>query len=109
MFGPLFVARIAATVVLVAVIAITHGAWRVPRPSWRLVVGVGVIDLLGNASFVAATQVGDLAVATVLGSLYPITTVILAAIILRERITPRHAIGIATAAIAIGCIAAGSG
>ena len=63
----------------------------------------------GNAAYVAATQVGDLAVATILGSLYPVTTIILAAIILRERITPRHAVGIATAAIAIGCIAAGSG
>jgi drug/metabolite transporter (DMT)-like permease len=108
-FGPLFVARVVATIVFIVVISVTRGEWRIPRPSWGIVAGVGLIDLLGNASFVAATQVGDLAVATVLGSLYPITTVVLAAIILRERITPRHAIGIATAAIAIGCIAAGSG
>ncbi|MCI0347105.1 MAG: DMT family transporter [Chloroflexi bacterium] len=108
-FGPLFIARVVATIVFVVLIVVTRGEWRLPRPAWRLVSAVALIDLLGNASYVAATQVGDLAVATVLGSLYPVATVLLAAVVLRERITPRHAIGIGTAAIAIGCIAAGSG
>jgi drug/metabolite transporter (DMT)-like permease len=108
-FGPLFIARLVATVVFVIVIALTRGAWQLPRPAWALVAGVALIDLLGNAAFVLATQLGDLAVATVLGALYPVATVLLAAVVLKERITPRHAIGIATAAIAIGCIAAGSG
>lgn len=108
-FGPLFIARFVATVVFVIAIAATRSAWRLPRPAWALVAGVAVIDLLGNAAFVLATQLGDLAVATVLGALYPVATVLLAAVVLRERITRRHAIGIVTAAIAIACIAAGSG
>ena len=108
-FGPLFVARVAATVVVVGVILVTRGSWRLPRSAWLLVSGIALIDLLGNASYVLATQVGDLAVATILGSLYPVATVLLAAVILREQITPRIAIGIATAALSIAFIAGGSG
>jgi drug/metabolite transporter (DMT)-like permease len=107
-FGPLVVMRLVATIVFVVAIVFGRRDWRLPRPTWPLVVFVAVIDLLGNGAFVAATQVGALAVATILGSLYPVTTVVLAAVVLRERITPRHAVGIATAGIAIVCIAAGS-
>lgn len=108
-FGPLFVARLVATILFTVVIVVGRRAWRVPPPMWPLVAFVALIDLLGNAAFVAATQVGDLAVATILGSLYPVTTVVLAAVVLRERITARHVLGIVTAAVAIAFIAAGSG
>lgn len=108
-FGPLFVARLVATIVFVVAVLATRGSWRLPRSVWPLVGGIALVDLLGNASYVLATQLGDLAVATILGSLYPVVTVLFAAVLLRERITPRHAVGIVAAAIAIGCIAAGSG
>ena len=64
--------------------------------------------MAGNGLFIVAVQTGALAVAAVLSSLYPVTTVILATVFLRERITRSHAIGIALAATAIACIAAGS-
>jgi drug/metabolite transporter (DMT)-like permease len=47
-------------------------------------------------------------VAAVLSSLYPVMTVILATIFLRERVTRTHAVGIALAVAAIACIAAGT-
>ena len=107
-FGPLVVVRLVAALVFVAAIALGRRPWRVPRPAWALVAAVALLDLLGNGAFVAASQAGELAVAAILSSLYPVTTIVLAAIVLRERIAGRHALGIATAGVAIACIAAGS-
>ena len=64
--------------------------------------------MTGNGAFILAVQAGALAVAAVLSSLYPVTTVILATIFLRERVTRSHAVGIGLAAAAIACIAVGS-
>ena len=108
-FGPLVIVRAVATLIFVGTVALGRRRWRVPRPAWALVASVAVFDLLGNGSFVAATQAGELAVAAVLGSLYPVATVVLAAVVLRERIAGRHAVGILTAGVAIACIAGGSG
>jgi drug/metabolite transporter (DMT)-like permease len=67
----------------------------------------GVFDVLGNGLFVAAVQTGALAIAAVTSSLYPITTVILARVILGERFAHVHVIGIVAATAAVVCIAAG--
>ena len=72
-----------------------------------LVVIAGLLDLGGNAFFLVAAGAGRLDVASVLSSLYPIVTVGLAAVVLKERIGPIHAAGIAIAAVAIVLIAAG--
>ncbi len=66
------------------------------------------MDMAGNGAFILAVQAGSLAVAAVLSSLYPVTTVVLATIFLREPVTRSHAVGIALAAAAIACIAGGS-
>jgi len=107
-FGPLIVVRAVATAIFVGLVLFAHQRWRIPRPTWRLVAVVALLDLLGNASFVAATQAGELAVASILGSLYPVSTVLLAAFVLRERISRSHAAGIVVAGVAIACIAGGS-
>ena len=58
--------------------------------------------------FLLAVQTGALAVASVLSALYPVTTVILAAVVLHERVTRDHTVGIALAAAAIVLIGVGS-
>jgi len=68
---------------------------------------IGVLDMAGNATFILATQAGALAIATVLASLYPVVTVILAIVILREHLTRSHVAGIVLTAVAIVLIAAG--
>jgi drug/metabolite transporter (DMT)-like permease len=107
-FGPLVVVRAVETVAFIVVVGLGRRPWRLPRPTRGLVVAVSGLDMLGNAAFIAATQSGALAIAAVLGSLYPVTTVVLAAALLRERITGSHAIGIAAAIAAIALIAGGS-
>lgn len=107
-FGPLAVIRGTEALLITAVILVTRSAWRPERRLVPAISAVGVLDMAGNGAFILAVQAGSLAVAAVLSSLYPVTTVILAAVFLRERVTATHAIGIVLAMAAIACIAAGS-
>jgi len=107
-FGALTVIRTTQAVLVVGVILATRASW---RPNPRLVpaiVAVGLLDAAGNTCYLLAVQSGALAVASVLSALYPVGTVILAAAVLRERVTRDHAIGIALAAVAVAMIGGGS-
>lgn len=111
-FGPLVVSRATASVVVLTMVVARRTPVRAlaggePRLV-RLIVLVGVLDLLGNATFLAAAQASGLALAAVLGSLYPVATVVLAAIVLHEPIGRLHAVGIATAAVATALIVGGA-
>lgn len=108
-FGPLTVVRAVEAILLVAIITASRSGWRVERRLAPIVIVVGLLDMAGNAFFILAAQSGPLAVASVLSSLYPVATVILATVVLREPLTRAHAAGIVAAAAAIGLIAAGSG
>lgn len=62
-----------------------------------LAIGAGVLLVTGNILLVVGLHLGDLAVMSVLTSLYPLGTVLLAITILRERLTPVQIIGIVLA------------
>ncbi|HYL41663.1 MAG TPA: EamA family transporter, partial [Candidatus Binatus sp.] len=81
--------------------------WRLPRRLWPAVVAIGACDMLGTAFYIAATQAGPLAIAGVLSALYPVTTVVLAVAILRERLASWHLVGVAMAAVAVVLITTG--
>jgi drug/metabolite transporter (DMT)-like permease len=107
-FGPLTLIRVTEALLIVA---IAVGARQPLRPDRRLLpalAGVGVLDMAGNAAFILAVQAGSLAIAAVLSSLYPVTTVLLATVVLHERVTRSHAVGIGLAIAAIACIGIGS-
>jgi drug/metabolite transporter (DMT)-like permease len=106
-FGPLTIVRFTNALLIGGVILATRGGWRVPGRLVPAVVLVGILDMGGNAAYLLATQAGELAVAATLSSLYPVTTVILAAVLLRERMTRDHGVGVLAALVAIGLIAAG--
>jgi drug/metabolite transporter (DMT)-like permease len=67
--------------------------------AWAL--GGVVMDTSGNLLFIAATRAGRLDVAAVLASLYPASTILLAAWTLHERPTRRQGLGMAVAAAAV--------
>ena len=105
---PLVVLKMTAIGAIATVIAVWQRPWRIRGRSMAAPAVVGVGDMMGNAFYVLATQSGRLDIAAVLSSLYPVVTVVLAIAVLREHIGRRQAIGIATAAIAVALIAAGS-
>jgi drug/metabolite transporter (DMT)-like permease len=107
-FGPLALMRAAEAVLFTLAIAAGRGPWRVPRRLWPAMLAIGALDMTATASYIAATQSGPLAIAGTLSALYPVVTVILAATLLRERVTRVHLVGIALAGIAIVLIAGGA-
>jgi drug/metabolite transporter (DMT)-like permease len=107
-FGPLVVLRAVQTVILVALIVLWRQPWRMHRADVARLSVIGVLDMTGNVAFIAAAQAGALAVATILSSLYPVTTVLLALLLLRERVTRSHVLGIALTVVAITLIAVGT-
>ena len=72
-----------------------------------LIVLAGIGDVLGNVFFLIATRGGALAIAAVLTSLYPIGTILLARIFLKEKIAKSQALGIALAMAACALLASG--
>lgn len=105
---PLVIIRGAAFVGTLLIVVAARRPWRVPRPVLPALVATGFLDLLGNGFYILATQQGRLDVAATLSSLYPVTTIILAVVLLHERVTRSHLAGIVTAAVAIVLIAGGS-
>jgi drug/metabolite transporter (DMT)-like permease len=69
--------------------------------------GVGLADNTANILFAIASARGLLSLVTVLGSLYPVTTVLLARTILHERLARHQVIGVAVAFTGVALIAAG--
>ncbi|HXA41356.1 MAG TPA: DMT family transporter [Candidatus Solibacter sp.] len=68
---------------------------------------IGLGDVTANTLFLFATGAGTLAVAAVLGSLYPIGTVLLARLVLGERVTATQATGAGLAMLGVALVSAG--
>jgi drug/metabolite transporter (DMT)-like permease len=64
-------------------------------------VATALLDTSGNLMFIAAARAGRLDVAAVLASLYPASTILMAAWMLRERPTRRQGLGMAVAVAAV--------
>jgi drug/metabolite transporter (DMT)-like permease len=86
--------RATSAALVLAVVAIRRPVLRLRRRSLAVVVGVGVGDTLGNALFAAASGRGLVSLTSVLASLYPIVTVVLAAVVLGERVAPVQRAGV---------------
>ncbi len=79
-------ARLAAAPVVVVAALVTSTTLKPPRAVLPLIVGVGVFDTGANVFFAAATTVGAVGIVAVLGSLYPVVTVVLAWLLLGEKL-----------------------
>jgi uncharacterized membrane protein len=105
---PLVAARLASVVLVVVVATAGKQSLRVSRAALPLVLVSGVGDMTANALFLLATQQeGQLAITGVLASLYPVSTVVLAQLVLRERLVGAQVAGLGAAVAAVALITAG--
>ncbi len=103
-FWPLMAARAVSTALMMLMIVILPRDPQPLRPvAWPMVLS-GLLDSAGNALFIAATQHGRLDVAAVLSSLYPASTVLLARVLLKEKISRTQIAGIVGALASVALI-----
>ena len=99
---PLVAARVVSAAFVAGLALVGQQSLRVPRPALPLVAASGVGDMSANALFLLATQQGGaLAITGVLASLYPVSTVVLAQLVLRERLGRAQVAGLVTAVAAV--------
>jgi len=105
LFWPLVFARLASLLLMLAIVLISRPEWKPAKGALPYMLVAGVLDSGANALYIAATQHGRLDVAAVLSSLYPASTVILARVLLKERLSQPQSAGIVAALIAVPLIA----
>jgi drug/metabolite transporter (DMT)-like permease len=98
---PMITARTTGSIVLFFFALVNHQLHWPGRSVAPLVLLNAAGDIAGNTFYILAGQVGRLDVAAVLGSLYPGTTVLLAGLVLHERLNRSQWAGILAALAAI--------
>ncbi len=79
----------------------------VGRRDWPALVLVGLADLSANTLFALASSQGMVSVASVLGSLYPVVTILLARGVLGERLRRIQNVGVVLSLVGVVAIASG--
>jgi drug/metabolite transporter (DMT)-like permease len=98
----------AALVLRTTVGVLAFAAWLAVRPPLSTarghlgaIVMIGILDTAGNTLFAAASSLGEVSVVSVLATLYPVTTVALAALVLSERFRRLQLVGVLFAMIGV--------
>jgi drug/metabolite transporter (DMT)-like permease len=100
-FWPLVSARSTGILALGLIALLTRQPAMPPRGLWGIVILNGILDIAGNGFYVLAARTGRLDVAAVLGALYPASTVLLAWMLLKERLSVIQIVGMLFAFTAI--------
>ena len=103
----MLVNRITGVGLLLTATLILRPPMRIRRPDITALILIGALDIGANATFALASTKGLVSVVAVLGSLYPLTTVGLAALVLQERPHRLARAGVATALVGVALVAAG--
>jgi uncharacterized membrane protein len=104
---PLAASQFASVLGVIATATILREAW-LPRERapWNAVV-MGPLGASAQGAFLYATHHGLLSIVSVISSLYPASTVLLAAVVLREKIHGWQGVGLVFATLAVALVAAG--
>jgi len=104
---PITISQLAAMVTVTGVAVVTRDLRLPPAGTRRLSLLTGAASAAGTAMFFLATHHGLLAVTAVITSLYPAGTILLARVLLGERLTRLRLAGLCFAAVSIALIAVG--
>ena len=104
---PLLAARSASVVLFAGLAAASSTSLRMPRHVALQATGGGALDVVANALYLIASRQGALSVVVTLVSLYPASTVILARVVLAERLSGWQHAGIVCALVAVVVIVGG--
>ncbi len=105
---PLVGARVASISLLTLALLVARRAPRLPPEVRPMTLVAGVFDTSANALYLAAASRGLLSLVAVIAALYPASTVVLARVVLGERVQRWQIGGFALAAVAVGLVAATS-
>jgi drug/metabolite transporter (DMT)-like permease len=89
-------------------IFIAIAKWKTIRDGaidYKLAISSGALDVVGGATFMMATRAGDLVLVAVVAALYPAFTVLLARLVLHERMERHQLIGLIGAGAAVVLLA----
>lgn len=99
--------RVTGVTVLVAMVLALRPRLGIAAGDRRALVAVGVLDITANSLFALASTEGLVSVVSVLASLYPVVVILLAHIVLRERVHRIQQVGAVGALIGVGLISGG--
>jgi drug/metabolite transporter (DMT)-like permease len=102
---PLIAARLASVTLIGSILTARRQMAPPPRQQMVVIALAGTLDVVGNGFFALASKLGRLDMAAVLASMYPVTTVLLARCLLKERLRRRQRIGLVAACAALVLIA----
>jgi len=92
----------------IALVVLRRGGTRPGAGAWIALAGIGLLDLAANFFYNYASTIGELSSVSVASSLYPVTTVMLAAVLLGERVQGTQRAGVIVALLGVVLIAAGA-
>ena len=98
---PMVFSRLGGMTLITTYLLVTRSNLKIELGALPIISANGILDLGGNFFFILAGQAGRLDVASVLSSLFPGATVMLAWIFLKERLNRNQWIGVAAALVAI--------
>jgi drug/metabolite transporter (DMT)-like permease len=105
---PLIVARLVSVTLFGGVALARRQSIRMSSRVVVLAMGAGIIDMLANALYMLAARQGPLSIVVTLASLYPASTVLLARVVLGERLNSWQVSGVGCALVAIVLIVSGA-
>lgn len=105
---PLAVSRSTSTLLFGAFALVAGRPATVPRRALALALACGGLDMMANALYLVAVRLGQLSLVATLASLYPASTVLLARLVLGERLSGAQLTGVVCAIMAVVLIVRGS-
>jgi len=106
-FWPLVASQVTGTLAIVATAVLLKAAWRPTALSQLWGLAAGMLASAAVLAFLLSTQGGLLSVAAVITSLYPAFTVLLATVVLNERVHRAQGVGLGLCALAVTLVATG--